>query len=188
MRPGRLDSLVYIPLPDLPSRKAVFKASLRKSPVAKDVDIDFLAQATDKFTGADITEICQRAARLAIREAIEAKIQADKAREAAKALGQEVMEEVDVPDTVPEISRVHFEAAMRDARRSVSDADLARYSSFAQTMAQQRAAIGAAAGISGGLGNFRFPTRDAGGAAGEGGAAAPSAPAPAGGDDDDLYS
>lgn len=35
LRPGRLDQLIYIPLPDEKSREAIFKANLRKSPVAK---------------------------------------------------------------------------------------------------------------------------------------------------------
>lgn len=35
LRPGRLDQLIYIPLPDLLTRLAVLKAALRKSPVAK---------------------------------------------------------------------------------------------------------------------------------------------------------
>lgn len=35
LRPGRLDQLIYIPLPDEKSREAIFRANLRKSPVAK---------------------------------------------------------------------------------------------------------------------------------------------------------
>merc|ERR1719354_781950 len=38
MRPGRLDQLIYIPLPDFDARLGILKATLRKSPVAKDVD------------------------------------------------------------------------------------------------------------------------------------------------------
>ncbi|MEO1530521.1 MAG: AAA family ATPase, partial [Planctomycetota bacterium] len=38
-RPGRLDTLVYIPLPDLASRASIFRATLRKSPVSPDVDL-----------------------------------------------------------------------------------------------------------------------------------------------------
>merc|ERR1711966_356039 len=38
MRPGRLDQLIYIPLPDDKSRISIFKANLRKSPIANDVD------------------------------------------------------------------------------------------------------------------------------------------------------
>ena len=68
MRPGRLDQLIYIPMPDSDSRKSILRATLRKSPIAKDVPLDYLAESMDKFSGADITEICQRAAKYAIRE------------------------------------------------------------------------------------------------------------------------
>ena len=60
LRPGRLDQLIYIPLPDEGSRRQIFKAVLRKSPVAPDVDMDLLVKYTNGFSGADITEICQR--------------------------------------------------------------------------------------------------------------------------------
>lgn len=59
MRPGRLDQLIFIPLPDYLSRLSILKATLRKSPLAKDVDIEHLARFTEKFTGADLSEICQ---------------------------------------------------------------------------------------------------------------------------------
>merc|ERR1711920_76810 len=42
MRPGRLDQLIYIPLPDDGSRQSIFKANLRKSPVSPDIDFDAL--------------------------------------------------------------------------------------------------------------------------------------------------
>lgn len=71
LRPGRLDQLIYIPLPDENSRHQIFKACLRKSPVSKDVDLRTLAKYTQGFSGADITEICQRACKYAIRENIE---------------------------------------------------------------------------------------------------------------------
>ena len=67
LRPGRLDQLIYIPLPDDPSRHQIFKAALRKSPVAPDVDLNQLVKYTNGFSGADITEICQRACKYAIR-------------------------------------------------------------------------------------------------------------------------
>jgi len=75
IRPGRLDQLIYIPLPDKPSRSNIIKAVLRKSPVAPNVNMEFLAELTDGFTGADITECCQRATKAAIRESIEAEEQ-----------------------------------------------------------------------------------------------------------------
>lgn len=71
LRPGRLDQLIYIPLPDDVSRLQIFKTCLRKSPLSKDVDLGALASYTRGFSGADITEICQRACKYAIRENIE---------------------------------------------------------------------------------------------------------------------
>lgn len=55
MRPGRLDQLIYIPLPDQPSRLGILKANLRKTPISKDVDMNFMAQITEGFSGADLT-------------------------------------------------------------------------------------------------------------------------------------
>lgn len=72
LRPGRLDQLIYIPLPDQPSRLSILKANLRKTPIAKDVDLNFIGQLTEGFSGADLTEISQKAAKAAVRDAIEA--------------------------------------------------------------------------------------------------------------------
>uniref|UniRef100_A0AC35F3G2 ATPase AAA-type core domain-containing protein n=1 Tax=Panagrolaimus sp. PS1159 TaxID=55785 RepID=A0AC35F3G2_9BILA len=64
--PGSLDQLIYIPLPDELSRHQIFKANLRKTFIAADLDFRFLAKSTVGFSGADITEICQRTGRLVI--------------------------------------------------------------------------------------------------------------------------
>ena len=61
IRPGRLDQLVYIPLPDDDSRLKVLESALRKSPVSDDVNLKALADYTKGYSGADLTEICQRA-------------------------------------------------------------------------------------------------------------------------------
>ncbi|KAJ6742544.1 AAA-FAMILY ATPASE [Salix viminalis] len=71
------------------------------------------------FSGADITEICQRACKYAIRENIEKDIE----RERRRSENPEAMEE-DVEDEVSEIKAAHFEESMKYARRSVSDADI----------------------------------------------------------------
>ncbi len=99
LRPGRLDQLIYIPLPDEEGRLSILEATLRKSPVGKDVDLRFLAKNTHGFSGADLTEICQRAAKLAIRESIDADIK--RAREAKD--GEENMEVEE--DPVPVIAK-----------------------------------------------------------------------------------
>ncbi|OCH96304.1 AAA ATPase [Obba rivulosa] len=179
LRPGRLDQLIYIPLPDEPSRLAILQAALRKSPVAPEVDLNFLAKNTHGFSGADLTEICQRAAKLAIRESIEADIRrAREKKEKEEAGGEDAKmdEDEEYEDPVPVISREHFEEAMKFARRSVSDADIRRYEMFAQNLQQSR-----------GFGsNFKFPDGS--------GAPASTAPAATGNagfaedtQDDDLY-
>ncbi|KAJ8909779.1 hypothetical protein NQ315_008860 [Exocentrus adspersus] len=86
MRPGRLDQLIYIPLPD--------------------------------SDGADITELCQRACKFAIRESVEF---ARKNKESLE-------------DPVPALVPRHFEEAFKHARRSVSEADLEKYEAFARSM------------------------------------------------------
>eukprot|EP00753_Platysulcus_tardus_P012729 PLAT3528.2.p2 GENE.PLAT3528.2~~PLAT3528.2.p2 ORF type:complete len:824 (-),score=477.04 PLAT3528.2:123-2594(-) len=179
MRPGRLDQLIFIPMPDLESRKSIVRAVLRKTPVSREVDLDYLAEHTEKFSGADLTEICQRAAKFAIRESIEAVMERERA---AAASGLELDE--DDYDAVPELLPRHFEMAMRDARRSVSDADLLKYASFAQTLMQQRNAISGPGGSS--LAGFRFPDRAP--AADGGGAAGGAAAMDLDDDDEDLYS
>merc|ERR1711881_458059 len=85
LRPGRLDQLIYIPLPDDASRISILKANLRKSPNAKDVDLNKMAAVTKGFSGADLTEIWQRACKLAIRESIEKDIQKQRERGANSA-------------------------------------------------------------------------------------------------------
>ncbi|KAJ4840279.1 AAA ATPase cdc48 [Turnera subulata] len=133
MRPGRLDQLIYIPLPDESSRLQIFKACLRKSPVSKDVDLQVLAKHTQGFSGADITEICQRACKYAIREDIERDIERQKRMDIEE---QEVVKEEELG--VGEIKVAHFEESMRFARRSVSDGDILKYQMFGQTLQQSR--------------------------------------------------
>ena len=134
MRPGRLDQLIYIPLPDHASRVSIFKANLRKSPIAAEIKLEQLADVTEGFSGADITEICQRAAKNAIRDSIAAGIERQKRVEA----GELTQEECNaLPDPVPEITKAHFEASMSKARRSVSPEVVKQYDDFTAKTKQQ---------------------------------------------------
>merc|ERR1712071_220323 len=182
MRPGRLDQLIYIPMPDFESRLSILRATLRKSPVSKDVDLSYLATQTWEFTGADLTEICQTACKIAIREEIERDIERGRLREEA---GDEMDDDDDdeLEDSMPEILPRHFEHAVRNARRSVSDRDLAQYASFAQTLSQSRAAVTGATG--GSLSTFSFPQQSGGDMAAAGGAGDAAAEED---DEEDLYS
>ena len=116
-RPGRLDQLVYLPVPDHDSRVMIFKAATRKSPLANDIDIDQLAERTDGFSGADITEVCQRACKLAIRQHI-----ADASAGVPEA------------DRCTTITLAHFAEAFEKARKSVSAADVKKFENFQQSM------------------------------------------------------
>jgi len=124
----------------------IFKAVLKNSPVAKDVDVEFLAKKTPGYSGADLTEICQRACKLAIRESIEKDIELSRSKK--DSMDTEGKEEEETPDLVPEITRYHFEEAMKFARRSVSDNDIRKYEMFSQTLQQSRGFGGT---------DFKFP-------------------------------
>jgi transitional endoplasmic reticulum ATPase len=185
MRPGRLDQLLYIPMPDYESRLSILRAVLRKSPVSPEVDLAYLATQTDRFTGADLTEICQRAAKLAIRESIQRHVEQLRIREEAERNGLAMDDEED-EEPVPEILPRHFEEAVRNARRSVSDRDLAQYSSFAQTMHQSRSQMTSGGGS---LATFQFPgQRGGGGGMNEGMMGGEMKDMDDDDDDDDLYS
>lgn len=130
-RPGRFDQLIYIPMPDLPARLSIFKANLRKSPVAPDVDLEVLAAATEGLSGADITEICQRAAKNAVIELVEAEKQ-QSLMDDTSAVNSENNR---VEETVKSyIRRDHFEEALSRARRSISEETLHQYEMFRSRM------------------------------------------------------
>merc|ERR1712146_129500 len=113
LRPGRLDQLIYIPLPDEESRRSILKANLRKTPLADDIDLNVVAANTKGFSGADLTEICQRAVKLAIRESIVKSIQLKEEH----ARNGDDMDETDGVDPVPCLRRDHFEESKKFARR-----------------------------------------------------------------------
>ena len=102
LRPGRLDQLIYIPLPDEKSRLAVFKSALRKSPIAKDVDLEYLAKVTPGFSGADLTEICQR-----VRSAVGARIRETKGRARGAGLSNHLKSRRASPATTPVFTPLH---------------------------------------------------------------------------------
>lgn len=151
-RPGRLDTLVYVPLPDEASRESILKAQLRKTPVSPDIDIKYIASKTHGFSGADLGFITQRAVKLAIKQSIAMAIDKQKAREAVKKEDGDdtaMDEDLDEEDPVPELTKAHFEEAMQQARRSVTDVEIRRYEAFAQSMKN-----------TGGSSFFRFPEGD----------------------------
>lgn len=62
LRPGRFDEKVYVGLPDWPARRKMFELYLRGRPLAQDVDLDYLADLTEGWSGADLKNLCEKAA------------------------------------------------------------------------------------------------------------------------------
>lgn len=168
LRPGRLDQLIYVPLPDIAGRLSILNAQLRKTPLEPGLSLEEIAKNTAGFSGADLSYIVSRSAKFAIKESIEANIRAIKEAE-ANGTGDVDMGETE--DPVPYITREHFEEAMKTAKRSVSDAELRRYESYEAQIQSSR-----------GSATFRFS-----GDAAPSGTSGTGELGDAGGDDDDLY-
>ena len=104
LRPGRLDRIVLVPVPDKEARLNIFKVHTKNMPLADNVDLEKLAEKTEGYTGADIEGICREAAMMALRENIEA--------------------------TTVELK--HFEKAMKKIVPSVREEDMEEYKELAK--------------------------------------------------------
>jgi transitional endoplasmic reticulum ATPase len=70
LRSGRFGRHIEIPMPDLETRKEIFKIHLNSKPIAADIDFEKLAVELEGYTGADIQAICEEATLLTIRKNI----------------------------------------------------------------------------------------------------------------------
>lgn len=68
LRAGRFDRQIYVELPDLNDRVAIFNVHLRNIKIDSSVDVDLLARQTPGFSGADIANVCNEAALIAARQ------------------------------------------------------------------------------------------------------------------------
>lgn len=68
LRPGRFDRQITVSLPDLNGRKAILAVHARNKKLADDVDLEALARRTPGFSGADLENVLNEAAILAVRE------------------------------------------------------------------------------------------------------------------------
>jgi len=66
-RPGRFDREIEIGVPDRPGRFEVLQIHTRNMPLAKDVDLQKLADLSHGYTGADLSSLCREAAMKALR-------------------------------------------------------------------------------------------------------------------------
>ena len=67
LRPGRFDRQVYVGLPDIRGREAILRIHARGKPLGDDVDLNSLAKGTPGFAGADLENLMNEAALLAVR-------------------------------------------------------------------------------------------------------------------------
>merc|ERR1719411_1332564 len=126
-RPGRLDQMIFIDLPDFPSRVSVLKATMRKSPVDPSVDFEYLAEQTHGYSCADLAGISKVAAKLAIRSTIANQVARLKAIEAGD-LEEDAADEEE--DAVPMITMEMLRRALKESKRSVSPAEYQKYLSM----------------------------------------------------------
>ncbi|XP_019350188.2 ATPase family gene 2 protein homolog A isoform X7 [Alligator mississippiensis] len=104
MRPGRLDRIIYIPLPDETTRQEIFKLQFQSMPISDEVCLKELVLHTHKYSGAEITAVCREAALLALQEDIQAKC----------------------------IMRKHFQQALTTVRPRIPDSLIQFYSNYHQ--------------------------------------------------------
>jgi transitional endoplasmic reticulum ATPase len=114
IRPGRFDRIVSTPIPTKESRLEIFKIHTKSMPIAKDVNIELLAEKSEGYVGSDIEGVCREAGMLALRDDI----------------------------NVKEVKKKNFEEAMKKVRASVSLDDAKQYKEIEQMYIRKaRAAI-----------------------------------------------
>ncbi|CAN5342678.1 CDC48 family AAA ATPase [soil metagenome] len=113
LRPGRFDELIYVGVPDQPGRRRILAIQTGKMPLAKDVDLDSLAERTDRFTGADLEDLVRRAGLVALRQSL----------------------------TIKKVTMAHFDEALGESRASVTPEMEGEYEAMAARLKQDASAI-----------------------------------------------
>lgn len=109
LRPGRFDELVYVPVPDAKARRKILGIHTKKMPLADDVELDDLAERTERFTGADLEDLTRRAGLIALRESMD----------------------------VSKVSSAHFAQALQEVRPSVTPEVERDYENMLRTLRQE---------------------------------------------------
>lgn len=78
LRPGRFDRIIEVPKPDAKSREHIFRIHTKKKPLASDVNLTKVVELTEGFTGAEISEVCNRAALIGMKRYVGGKTQSIK--------------------------------------------------------------------------------------------------------------
>ncbi len=119
----RLEKRIYIELPSKKGRMELMEISMRGVDVAEDVDLDALADATDGYSGADISNVCRDAAMMSMRRVLdEARRQGLPMRDIQKLVQEQKRDQLTNP-----VRHEDFMAAIGKVNASVSSRDLERY-------------------------------------------------------------
>jgi transitional endoplasmic reticulum ATPase len=116
LRPGRFDEKVYVGLPDRPARRKILELNLAGRPLADDVDLDVLADQTISYSGADMKNICERAAADCFLKAVKSRTSEEGA-----------------PEEDPPIAMEDLLGAVRETRPSVTAEDLEKFIEYRDT-------------------------------------------------------
>lgn len=74
MRPGRFETRLLVPLPDLRARRVILDIHTRRTPLHDEVSLDDVAARTEGFTGAELESVCRESAMHALREDLRAQV------------------------------------------------------------------------------------------------------------------
>ncbi|XP_040439298.1 katanin p60 ATPase-containing subunit A-like 1 isoform X2 [Falco naumanni] len=110
----RLEKRIYIPLPTAKGREKLLKINLREIELDPDISLEEIAEKTEGYSGADITNVCRDASLMAMRRRINGLTP-----EEIRALSKE---ELQLP-----VTKGDFELALKKISKSVSAADLEKY-------------------------------------------------------------
>ncbi len=113
LRPGRFDSIIYVPPPDLPARLQILKIHTRKMPLDSSVNLEEIAARTEGYTGADLEALCREAGMIAIRENVNPlKVTKDHFERALKNVGPSLS-----PDDIRSYEEIYKNFKRMHARR-----------------------------------------------------------------------
>ncbi|HYI43280.1 MAG TPA: AAA family ATPase, partial [Sphingomicrobium sp.] len=106
LRPGRFDELIWVGPPDAKGRRQILGIHTEGMPLADDVDLDAVAEKTERFTGADLEDLVRRAGLTALRRGL----------------------------AEPQVTAADFEAALEETRASVTEKMLEEYDKIRDTL------------------------------------------------------
>ena len=167
LRPGRLDKLLYVPLPPPDGRAAILKTLTRRTPLTPGLDVAAIAASArcEGFSGADLASLVREACVAALKGNLDVARAHDDARERARArrvaeggvvsassgeapplLGDE---EPNAPPSdsaapfppPPLVTAAHFDAAFERVQPSVSAADQRRYDELRRKLRRERGSL-----------------------------------------------